>query len=429
MTDIHIGVLLAVLVVLLLASAFCSGSETAMMALNRYRLRHLAAEQHQAARRTARLLEKPDRLIGLILVLNNFCNTLAASIATVIAVGLMGEAGIAVAAGVVTLVLLVFSEVAPKTLGALHPERIAFPASAALSLLLRIFYPVVWLINLLANGLLRLIGVRVDEAGPMSLSREEIRTVVTEAGAMIPRRHQQMLLGILDLEKATVEDIMVPRSEVEGIDLEADSATLREQLHSFRHARMPVYRGSLANVVGILHARQIPRLLDAGEDLDAESITRQCAEPYYVPIGTPLHTQLANFQRQKRRLALVVDEYGFAQGLVTLEEILEEIVGKFTTDPQSLLSRDVLPQSDGSYLIDGAASIRELNRSMHWHLPAHGSKTLNGLILEVLESIPERGTAVRVDGFTVEVMQTTGHAVKTARVIPPSPESFDSEGC
>ncbi len=399
-----------------------------MMALNRYRLRHLVAEPHKAARRTARLLEKPDRLIGLILVANNFCNTLASAIATVIGISLMGEAGIAVAAGTVTLVLLVFCEVAPKTLAALHPERIAFPAAAALSLLLRLFYPVVWLINLLANGLLRLIGVRVDEAGPMSLSREEIRTVVTEAGAMVPRRHQQMLLAILDLEKTTVEDIMVPRSEVEGIDLEAGAATLREQLQTFRHTRMPVYRGSLENVVGSLHARQVPRLLEAGEDLDAEWITRQCAEPYYVPIGTALHTQLTNFQRQKRRLALVVDEYGFVQGLVTLEEILEEIVGQFTTDPQSL-SRDVLPQSDGSYLIDGATNIRELNRSMHWHLPAHGSKTLNGLILEVLESIPERGTAVRIDGFTVEVMQTTGHAVKTARVIPPGPESFDSEGC
>lgn len=389
------------------------------MALNRYRLRHLVNQRHPGALRASALLERPDRLIGLILLGNNFANVLASSIATVIGLSIWGEAGIAFGAGILTLALLVFAEVAPKTLGALYPERVAFPASYVLAPLLRVFSPIVWGVNLLANGFLRLIGIRSDEAEGMALSREELRTVVREAGALIPRRHQQMLVAILDLEQVTVEDIMVPRNEIVGIDVAADPGEITNQLRSCRHTRFPVYRDSIDNVLGILHVRQVPKLVGAEHAMITENIEKLLSEPYFVPMGTPLHVQLGNFQREKRRLGIILDEYGFVQGLVTLEDILEEIVGKFTTDPQAL-SREIVPQPDGSYLIDGTANLREVNRTLHWRLPTSGPKTLNGLVLEALESIPERGTALRIAGYTIEIVQATEHAVKTARITPPA---------
>lgn len=420
MSDVSIGLLFAILIGLLLVSAFFSGSETALMALNRYRLRHLASEGHAGALRASALLERPDRLIGLILLGNNFVNILASSIATLIALSLWGEAGIALGAGLLTLVLLIFSEVAPKTLSALYPERVAFPASYLLGPLLWALSPIVWGVNLLANGFLRLIGVRTDEAEGMALSREELHTVVREAGALIPRRHQQMLIAILDLENVTVEDVMVPRNEILGVDMEAEAGDIANQLKACRHTRIPVYRGSIDNVVGILHVRQVPRLTGADHAVATEALERLLSEPYFVPMGTPLHVQLGNFQREKQRLGLIVDEYGYVQGLVTLEDILEEIVGKFTTDPQAL-SREIVPDANGSYLIDGAANLREINRSLNWQLPTSGPKTLNGLVLEALESIPERGTALRISGYTIEIVQATDHAVKMARITPPGP--------
>ncbi len=420
MPDVPIGLLFAILIGLLLLSGFFSGSETALMALNRYRLRHLVSQRHPGAVRSSTLLERPDRLIGLILLGNNFVNVLASSIATLIALQLWGEAGIALAAGFLTLALLVFGEVAPKTLAALYPERVAFPASYLLGPLLRALNPIVWGVNLLANGVLRIIGVRTDDTEGMALSREELRIVVREAGALIPRRHQQMLVAVLDLEQVTVEDVMVPRSDIVGIDVGVDAGDIANQLQACRHTRVPVYCGSIDEVIGILHVRQVPRLLRGEHAVTREGLEKLLLEPYFVPMGTPLHVQIGNFQREKRRLALIVDEYGFVQGLVTLEDILEEIVGKFTTDPQSL-NRDIVPDANGSYLIDGTANLREINRSLHWQLPTTGPKTLNGLVLEALENIPERGTALRIAGYTIEIVQATENAVKTARVTPPAP--------
>ena len=418
MSDIPLGVLLTILVGLIALSAFFSGSETAMMALNRYRLRHLAEHKHKGAQRASALLGRPDRLIGLILIGNNFVNVLASSIATVIGLQLYGETGIAVAAGLLTLIFLIFCEVAPKTVGALHPEKVAFPSTWILGPLLKLMYPLVWTVNVLAHGVLRLFGIRARDTQGMALSREELRTVVQEAGALIPRKHQAMLFGILDLEKATVEDIMVPRNEIVGLDLDEDLDSLSERLSHWRHTRLPVYRGTLEHMLGILHVRRIPHLYGPEGKLAPELLEKVLTQPYFIPMGTPLHTQLANFQREKLRLGLVVDEYGDIHGLVTLEDILEEIVGEFTTVPQDF-SRDIHPGPNGSYLVDGGAAIREINRAMRWRLPKRGAKTLNGLILELLESIPDPGTSLQINGYTIEIVQTTGQSVKTARITPP----------
>jgi len=415
--DISLTALSIALFCLLVVSACFSGSETAMMAANRYRLRHLAAKKNSGALKAIALLDRPDRLIGLLLVGNNAVNNAAVTVATIIGLQLMGDGGAATAAFVVTIVMLIFSEVLPKTIAALRPERIALPAAHVLSPLLALTYPIlVRPLNAATNRILRLLGIPVDSAGGMPLSREELRTVVKEAGAMIPRKHQQMLFAILDLEKGTVEDIMVPRNEIVGIDINAAPNEIIEQLTSCRHTRVPVYRDSVDQIVGILHLRRLPRLLADDRNITVEELVAVLDEPYYVPIGTHLHTQLLNFQHQRERVGLVVDEYGDLQGLVTLEDLLEEIVGEFNTDPQ-ILSRDIYPQADGSYVVDGAATIREINRAVKWRLPTDGPKTLNGLILETLESIPEPGTGLKIGPYTIEIVQTTGQSVKTARLI------------
>ena len=420
MNEFSISTLLIAVAVLIGLAGFFAGSETALMALNRYRLKHLVKINHRGARRAAALLERPDRLIGLILLGNTFVELLGASLATLAGVRILGEEmGAIISPVVLTLVVLIFGEVAPKTLAALHPERVAFPASIVLQPLLTLLYPLVWIVNVIANGILSLVGIRQDNSETMTLSREELRTVVQEAGALIPQRHQQMLMSIFDLEKVTVDDIMVPRNEIIGIDLEGDLRTdrLREQLSSTRVTRLPVYRSTIDNVVGILHARQIARLLFKADEVLPDDIERALSEPYYVPAGTPLHVQLANFQRHKKRMGLVVDEYGDILGLVTLEDLLEEIVGEFTQELQPF-AKEVIPQPDGTYLVDGAAYLRELNRSMHWKLPLTGPKTLNGLILETLETMPEPGTTLRIPGYVLEIVQTADNAVKTVRIIP-----------
>ena len=414
--EIPIGALFGVLVVLLLLSGFFSGSETGLMTLNRYRLRHLAKARHPGAVRAAKLLERPDRLIGLILLGNNFVNILASSIATLIALRLGGEGAIAVATFLLTLVVLIFSEVAPKTLAAMHPERVAFPAAFVYQPLLRLLYPLVWFINAIANRLLRLLGVNPADAATLSLSSEELRTVVNEAGAMIPQRHQRMLLSILDLEKVTVEDIMVPRNEIVGIDIEDDWEAIEELLVHSQFTKLPVYRNSIDNVIGVLFLRNVLHLMTQ-ERIAREDLLAIVREPYFVPEGTPLNKQLINFQRAKRRIGLVVDEYGEIMGLVTLEDILEEIVGEFTTGPSDL-SRDIHPQEDGSYLVDGGTHIRDLNRLLKWELPTTGPKTLNGLILEHMETIPEPGTSMLLSGYPVEIVQTKDNAMKTIRIRP-----------
>jgi len=423
--DIPLGVLFGALLFLILLSAFFSGSETGLMTLNRYRLRHLARIRHAGAVRAQRLLEKPDRLIGLILLGNNFVNILASSLTTIIALRLGGETAIAIGAGLLTLVILIFAEVAPKTLAAQHPERVAFPAAFVYGPLLWVCYPLVWIINAMANNLLRLLGVSAKDATSNALSQEELRTVVMEAGAMIPKRHQDMLLNVLDLEKVTVEDIMVPRNEITGIDLEDDWDSVVRQLMASQYTRLPVYRDSIDNVVGFIHLRKVLPLLLRGE-LDSDALMSLIKEPLFIPENTPLSRQLLNFQREHRRVGLVVNEYGDIQGLATLEDILEEVVGEFTTDP-SASSRSYTRQDDGSYLVDGSTSVRELNRALNMELPTDGPKTLNGLVLEYLEDIPEPGTSLLLAGYPVDIVQTKDNLVKTLRVHPdqrrPAPET------
>ena len=420
LSDIPLGSLLLLLVLLLALSGFFSSTETAMMSLNRYRLRHRASTGHVGARLAEQLLSRPDRLIGLILLGNNLVNILAASLVTIISMRIGGEPAIAVGALLLTVALLIFSDVAPKTYGALYPERLALPASYVYTVLMKVAYPVVWVVNLLANGVLRLIGISAEQAASHSLSTEELRTVVAEASTVIPHRHQRMLLSILDLERISVDDIMVPRNEIAGIDLADPWDEIVEQIGSTPHTRMPVYDEELENLVGMLHMKRIVHELANGE-LTRERLIdlARAREPYFVPEGTPLNTQLVNFQRQRRRIAFVVDEYGDIQGLVTLEDILEEIVGEFTTDPGEI-HRDVHRDPDGSYVVSGTTAVRSLNRRLGWALPTDGPRTLNGLIVEQLERIPEAGTVLNLGDYAIEILQTSENAVKTARVRPPA---------
>ncbi len=416
MSELPTELLFLLLGLLILLSAFFSGSETGMMALNRYRLRTLLEEGNRSAELASALLRRPDRLIGLILLGNNFVNILASAVATLLGLRLLGEAGLAIATGLLTLVILIFAEVLPKTVAALHPEGVALKSVWLLTPLLRLLYPLVWTVNLVTNSMLRLLGVRPEGGGQSPLSREELRTVLKEAGSLLPRRTEQML-GILELEEVTVEDIMVPRSEVFGIDLEDDTQRILDQLSAYRHSRVPVYRENLDGILGILHIRNVPRVIELIERGEKEGITRYLEEPYFIPDSTPLHTQLFNFQQNRKRLALVVDEYGDIIGLVTLEDILEEIVGEYTTGA-SPLDRNIIPQKDGSYLIEGGTTLREIARALGWKLPSEEAKTLNGLVLEQLESIPEPGISLRVGNIIIEVLQVSGQQVKTARCRP-----------
>lgn len=409
------AMLAVALVVLILVSAFFASAETAMMTLNRYRLKHLAERGHRAAQSAQKLLERPDRLISLLLFGNNFINILIGQIATVVTLQLWGEHALIASAAVVTAVVLVFAEVVPKTLAAIHPERIALPAAFVLRPLQFVLWPFVWILNWISNGVLALLGVRELKRARESLSREELRTVVMEAGAMIPQQHQQMLFGILDLETATVEDIMVPRGDIYGIDLDDEWPDVLEQLMNCRHTRVPCYSGNIDNIEGLLHLRRLAKTLRSGDDFTIADLRALLVEPYYVPMTTDLYVQLLNFQKQKQRIAFVVDEYGDIEGLVTLEDLLEEVVGEFTTDPQ-IYARDVYPQEDGSFLVDGSANIRAINRVYGFALPTSGPKTVNGLILETLEDIPITGTAFRVGHITIEIVQTAERAVKTARL-------------
>lgn len=414
MDDFHSSHLLGLLIFLILCSAFFSSSETGMLSINRYRLKHLAKEGHKGARRVSRLLERPDRLLGTILVGNNVVNILAASIATVLAVEVWGEAGIAIATAGLTVIVLIFGEITPKTLAALRPELVAFPASHVLTFLLRLLYPVVWLTSAVSNLLLRLFGVDPAQRASDSLSTEELRSVVRESGPELPENRQSMLLGILDLERVTVDDIMIPRNEVAGIDLEDDLETIIDQLRTTHHTRLPVYRSDINQIEGVVHMRQIARLLSHNQ-LTRESLLAACNESYFIPENTPLSTQLINFQKEKRRIGIVVDEYGDVIGIVTLEDILEEIVGDFSNQ-DSLRSPDIHPQDDGTQVIDGAAYIREVNKSLGWHLPSDGPKTLNGLITEALESIPDSPVCLKIGPYRLEILQSAENRVKSVRV-------------
>jgi Mg2+/Co2+ transporter CorB len=412
--DVPLAALFGVLVALLLLSAFFSGSETALMSLNRYQLRHKARAGHRGARLAEILLRRPDRLIGLILLGNNLANFSAASLVAIIALKLGGEPAVALGALALTIVVLIFSEAAPKTLAALHPESLAFPAAHIYFPLLKLLYPIVWLTNVASNGVLFLLGVRQSDADKDSLTREELRTILFEATAKISRRYRRMLINILDLEKVTVDDVMVPHNEIVGIDLDESTDEIMAVIEKSDHTRLPVYRDNIDNVVGLLHLRRLANIAHL-QEIDKSMIENLVVEPYYVPEGTPLSTQLVQFQKLQERIALVVDEYGDIQGIVTLEDILEEIVGEFTTDPAGEES-DIVREGQNTFLVDGTANIREVNRAMDWTLPTDGPKTLNGLIVEYLEDIPKPGTGLKIEGYPIEIVETNDNRVKTARI-------------
>lgn len=390
-----------------------------MMAINRYRLRHLARKGHRGAKRTARLLANTDKLLGVILLGNNLINAAAATLVTVITIRVFGQGELALgmATLAVTFIILVFSEVTPKVIGATYPEKIAFAASWVLGPLLRLTYPVVWFVNLFVQGLLRLLRLRPPgENQDNVLGIEELRSLVLESGKLLPSTHRGILLNLLDLEEITVDDVMTPRSQMEAIDMEADADTLLRQLSTSHHTRLPLYRGRLDDIVGMLHVRDAAYHMRSGE-LDGDALMDSRQEAYFIPSGTPLFTQLRHFQENQRRVGLVVDEYGELMGLVTLEDILEEIVGEFTTQAPAQLA-GFIAQADGSWLVEGASLVRSINRKLGLHLPLEGPKTLNGLVLEQLEDIPEPGTTLKIAGYAVEIVQVQERAVKVARIFP-----------
>jgi Mg2+/Co2+ transporter CorB len=414
MSEIPIGYLFGSLVFLIFLSAFFSSSETGMMSLNRYRLRHLVKQKHRGAMRAASLLQRPDRLIGVILIGNNFVNILASAIATMIALRLLGDAGVAVATAALTLVILIFAEVTPKTVASLKPEQIAFPASFILKPLLSILYPFVWIVNTICNGLLRLLGFNVTAQNNDHLSTEELRTIVNEAGALIPRRNQSMLLSILDLESVTVEDVMIPRNEIVGIDINDSIDNILQTISSSPHTRLPLYQEELNDIVGVIHVRQILPLLQMTNPTK-EDLLNLAREPYFIPESTVLNMQLLNFQKARHWMALVVDEYGDVQGLTTLEDILEEIVGDMAEE-QDAENEDIHPQEDGSFFVDGTATIRDINKALSWDLPVDGPKTLNGLITESLEEIPQNNVCLQLGPYLIETVQISDNFIKTARM-------------
>lgn len=417
MDDIATSTLFIILGVLIFISAYFSGTETGMVSVNRYKLRHLAQSGDRGAKRVSKLLDRPDRLIGLILIGNNLVNILASAIATIIGLRLYGDAGIAVATVVLTLVILIFAEVTPKTIAALNPERVAMPSSIIISLLMKVMLPFVIAINFITNNMMRLFGVNPTEQQKDALSADELRTIVNEAGSLIPSRHQDMLVSVLDLEKVTVDDIMVPRNEIVAVDINEDWSLIMKQLMTMQHTRILLYRNQIDDAIGFLHARDMMRLVTRYQaEPDKASLVRAARDIYFIPEGTPLNVQLVKFQRNKERVGLVVDEYGDIQGLVTLEDILEEIVGDFTTTITGTTSDHVALQADGSYIIDGTTNLRELNKDLNWSFPTDGPKTINGLIIETFGDIPEAPMCLVVGKYRIEVTDVDNNMVKAVRV-------------
>ena len=417
MDNVSTQALFIALGILVFISAYFSSSETSLMSLNRYKLKHLEKQKHKGAIRVSKLLARPDRLIGLILIGNNLVNIAASAIATIIGLRLFGDMGVLIATIALTLIILIFAEVTPKTLAALHPEKIAFPSSIILHLLLKVLFPFVVIINWITNGILMLIGINAQQREQHGLSSEELRTVVNEAGALLPERDQNMLVSILDLEKVSVEDIMIPRSELVGIDVNDDWKIIQKQLTHANHTRVLLYRDNIDDVVGYVHMKDALKLVSKNQFTKA-TLLRSVRELYFIPEGTTLNVQLLKFQHAKERLGLVVDEYGDIQGLVTLEDILEEIIGDFTTTMTPTPSEEVQAQPDGSFLVDGSATIRDMNKEMSWHFPTNGPKTLNGLILEYFEDIPQAKLSIRLAGYPMEIIEVADNRINSVRIIP-----------
>ena len=402
------------LLLLIILSAFFSGSEIAMMSLNRYRLRHLARQAHRGATRAQTLLQRPDRLLGVILIGNTFANLLASALATRLAASRFGDLGVLVTTIVLTLVVLIFAEILPKTLAALHPERFAFSVSFILQCLLKVFYPLVWLSTFVANTILKVLGVNVKKTQTDALSSEELRSILRESNGKISPQYQNMLMRILDLDKITVTDIMASRNEIVGIDLNDDLSTIVQHITQAKHTRLLVYYRDIDSIKGMLHVRDAIQFIVVNK-LTKKNLMRLIKPAYFIPETTPLHIQLLNFEKEQQRSAIVVDEYGDLQGLVTIEAILAEIVGEFTSE-LSTLEAQVHLQADGSILAAGEVSLREINRLMHWQLPLDGPKTINGLVIEQFEEIPTVGVKVHIQHYTVDVLAVKGNMVKLARV-------------
>jgi len=418
--DISTQTLLLALIVFLIVSAFFSVAETSMMALNRYRLKHLVKTGHRGARLAAQLLARPDRLLGVVLLGNNLINAASAAVVTYLAFRFFGESELALSLATlaVTFAILVFSEITPKVIGATYPEKIAFPAAFVLTPMLRLAYPVVWFVNLFVSAILRVARLDTGQnAHSQKLTLEELRTLVLEGGNFLPKQHQKMLLNLVDLESATVDDVMVPRSHIDAIDLDASQEELRRRVGTSSHTRIPVYEGSIENIVGVLHVRKFLNVLES-DALDRERLMTVLRAPYFIPLGTPLLTQLQQFQEQHDRMALVVDEYGELMGLVTIEDILEEIIGEFTTQSPPSAGAGGARQLDGSIIVEGSVLLRDLNRRFGTQFPLGGPKTLNGLILEHFEDIPEPGTSTKLAGQPMEIVQIQDRSVKSVRLLP-----------
>ncbi|MBP2168021.1 Mg2+/Co2+ transporter CorB [Erwinia toletana] len=421
MEHVSTTTLIITLVIMVLISAYFSSSETGMMMLNRYRLRHQAKNGHRAARRVEKLLRRPDRLISLVLIGNNLVNILASSLATIVGMRLYGDAGVAIATGVLTFVVLVFAEVLPKTVAALYPEKVAFPSSVLLGPLQIVMMPLVWLLNTITRMLMRMVGMKTDGAISAALSKDELRTIVYESRSKMSSRNQDMLLSVLDLEKVTVDDIMVPRNEIVGINVNDDWKSIIRQLSHSPHGRIVLYRDSLEDIVGMLRVREAWRMMTEKKEFTKENLLRAADEIYYVPEGTPLNVQLVKFQRNKKKAGLVVDEYGDIKGLVTIEDILEEIVGDFTTSMSPTLAEEVMPQNDGSVLIEGSANLRELNKAFNWTLPEEDARTVNGMLLEALQEIPSAGTTVSIGHYAIDILDVQENMVKQVKITPQKP--------
>ena len=413
MNDVPLGVLALALFLLIVLSAFFSSSETAMMAVNRYRIKTQADGGNRSAKLVMKLLEAPDKLLGTILFGNNVANIAASTLATVIGLRMFGDVGLAYAPLLLVFLVLVFAEVAPKTLAAINPERIAFPAAWILAFLQIVLAPFVWLVKFFSNGLLRLIGVQV-EAQNDALSTEELRAAVNESSGLLDNSHQDMLLRILEMEKVSVEDVMVPRADMQAIDLDDEWDEIVEQLATSHHTRVPVFQGSMDNFVGVAHIRKLFYLSQMA-DFNKETMLSMIREPYFIPENTSVTHALKNLQEQRRRFGIVVDEYGDIKGLVTLELILEEVVGDFTTIVPGM-DDEITEEDDGSYLVRGNAYLRDINRQLQWDLPTDNAKTVNGLIIEQLEDIPEASTCFKINDYMIEIVQSRDTSVYVARL-------------
>lgn len=416
MVEIPVHILITVLSVLLLFSAFFSASETGMMSINRYRLRHLARNNSPGAKTTLKLLERPDRLLGVILIGNTFSNMLASAVATLLASHYFGDLGILISTLVLTLLVLIFGETAPKTYAAIRPERVAFLVAWPLSFLLKIAYPLVWFANFISNGFLSLFRVRVEEHRMEPLSIEELRTVVHEASGKISHNYQNMLLRILDLERVTVDDVMIPRTEIYGINLNEEWSVILDRLLKCPHQNVPLYRNSIDHVIGMLNLRKILIFLQK-KSMDKDELIALAEKIYFIPQGAILNRQLLNFQHEDEDAGLVVDEYGDIQGLITLQDVVHEIVGEFAQDVD-VFEGMIKALPDGSFLVDARINMRDLTRAMRWSLPLDGPKTLSGLIVEYLEMIPEGGVCLRIAGYPMEVIKVRSNAVRLVKIFP-----------